>query len=212
MTDQLTLPPGISDLEGTEPVVTGKPDWWTINLIGIAAVAERGVIGARGKIPWHYPEDMAHFKEHTSGPGKAVIMGRLTWDSLPVNKATGEKLPGRKKIVLTRSESQLSSVIKDTWFTNSVDFNTWRSVLADAKVKDLYVIGGGTVYDRLIRHMNRLILTHIPLNIVGDTFFPPLKPGHWVIDKEYLISPVLQVKEIVPKYTDSDDDDLDLTF
>ena len=49
MTDQLTLPQGISDLEGTEPVVTGKPDWWTINLIGIAAVAERGVIGARGK-------------------------------------------------------------------------------------------------------------------------------------------------------------------
>src|SRR3990167_2138305 len=75
---------------GPPPVAPG-----TTRIYLIAAVAKNGVIGARGKLPWHLPEDLRHFKKLTLG--HPVIMGRRTWESL------GRPLPGRDNIVVTRT-------------------------------------------------------------------------------------------------------------
>ncbi len=71
-----------------------------IDLTAIVAVAENGVIGRDGEMPWHIPEDLEHFREKTMG--HPVIMGRVTYESIV--DAIGEPLPGRTSIVLTNSE------------------------------------------------------------------------------------------------------------
>jgi len=129
-------------------------------IIGIVAVDRNGAIGKGGKLPWHYSADMKFFKETTTG--NAVVMGHKTWLTLE------KPLPNRLNIVLSRKAeipSQDSvAVLRDV-----------ESVLSMAKdlKTDLFVIGGAQIYTAFLPHIEKWIVTEVPLSVEGaDTFMP----------------------------------------
>jgi dihydrofolate reductase len=130
----------------------------------IAAIASNGVIGAAGKLPWHLPEDLKHFKTLTSG--HPVIMGRRTWESL------GRPLPGRDNIVVTRSrdyEAPGASVASS--------LGAALALCADAPVA--FVIGGADLYAEALASADVLVLTEIQHAFDGDTRFPEFDRNDW---------------------------------
>ena len=130
----------------------------------IWAQARGGVIGRDGALPWHLPEDMAHFRAVTTG--STVVMGRRTWDSLPPRF---RPLPGRRNVVLTRDRSWSAdgaSVVNDLEAALGPD--------------DVWVIGGAEVYREALPYAERVVRTEVDLDVPdGDAFAPPLGP-EWV--------------------------------
>ncbi len=138
-----------------------------INLIW--AQARNRVIGMNGVMPWHLPEDLAHFKRVTLGA--PVIMGRKTWESLP---ARFRPLPQRKNIVLTRQPNwgeQFNDplVIK----ANSVE-SAIAPQVAGANVNKIWVIGGAQIYAQYLPRASRVVVTEIDADFDGDAFAPAL--------------------------------------
>lgn len=115
-----------------------------LDVIVMFACDKEGLIGRNGTLPWDFPEDLAHFKETTSGEGKALLMGYNTWKSLPVGKTSGEKLVGRKKFVLTK-KTDLKS-LKNTMFINSPEITELKRLLLPVDITKLYVIGGAQTF------------------------------------------------------------------
>jgi dihydrofolate reductase len=129
-------------------------------IIGIVAVDRNGAIGKGGKLPWHYSADMKFFKETTTG--NACVMGYKTWRTLK------KPLPNRLNIVLSRQseiEPQDSVVV----------LRDVASVLSLAKDlnRDLFVIGGAQVYLSFLPHIEKWIVTEVPLTIEGADAFVP---------------------------------------
>ena len=126
----------------------------------VAAVARGGVIGRDGGLPWRLPEDMAHFRELTTG--HAVVMGRRTWESLPDRF---RPLPDRRNVVVTRNPS---------WREDGVErAGSLEDALALlAAEKRVFVIGGGAIFAEALPHADELDLTEIDLDVDGDTCFP----------------------------------------
>lgn len=129
-------------------------------IIGIVAVDQNLAIGKDGKLPWHYSADMKFFKQTTIG--NAVVMGRRTWSTLR------GPLPDRQNIVLTRNGglNTAESVImmKDA-----------QSVLNFAATIEthLFVIGGAAIYETFLPHIDRWLVTEVPLSVEdADTFMP----------------------------------------
>jgi dihydrofolate reductase len=126
----------------------------------IWAQTRNGVIGANGVMPWHLPEDLAHFRSVTLGA--AVIMGRRTWDSLPERF---RPLPGRQNIVITRQPNWAAEGA-------SVAHSLEHAVaLAEGSV---WVIGGAEIYRLALSAADTLEVTEIDASIAGDTFAPAL--------------------------------------
>jgi dihydrofolate reductase len=129
-------------------------------IIGIVAVDQNLAIGKGGKLPWHYSADMKFFKETTIG--NAVVMGRHTWLTLK------KPLPDRMNIVLSRQANALS---QDSLIVLP-DVDSVLS-LAGSLTRHLFVIGGARVYESFLPHIERWIVTEIPLAVAGaDTFMP----------------------------------------
>ena len=133
-----------------------------INLI--YARARNGVIGSNNALPWHLPEDLAHFKRCTLGC--PVIMGRKTWDSLPPRF---RPLPGRVNVVLTRNEN---------WNENGTQrFSDIESALYFLTThEDIWVIGGAEVYRQALPLAHKVVITEIDADYDGDAFAPHLGP------------------------------------
>jgi len=132
-----------------------------MNIIIIAAVAENGVIGDTGKIPWDISDDLQRFKRVTLG--HTVIMGRKTYDSL------GKPLQKRRNIVLTRGAS-----------IPSVEcFASLEAALATCQEETVFIIGGGEIYRHAMPLANTLLLTHVHQKVNGDTSFPEIDPHRW---------------------------------
>ncbi|KGT88487.1 dihydrofolate reductase [Erwinia typographi] len=129
----------------------------------IAALAADRVIGMDNAMPWHLPADLAWFKRQTLN--KPVIMGRRTWESI------GRPLPGRLNIVIS---SQAAEAEGATW-VSSID----EALKAAGDVEEVMVIGGGRIYEQLLPRADRLYLTHIDAEVVGDTTFPDFEPEEW---------------------------------
>jgi len=130
----------------------------------IAAVAKNGVIGANGKLPWHLPEDLKHFKKLTLN--HPIIMGRRTWESFP------KPLPGREHIVISRRPGFAApgaSVASS--LEGAVALCTGESVA--------FVIGGAEVYAAALPLADGLILTEIDADYEGDTRFPDWDRKAW---------------------------------
>jgi dihydrofolate reductase len=128
----------------------------------IAAVARNGVIGAAGGIPWHLPEDFAHFKATTLG--HTLVMGRATYDSI------GRPLPGRTTIVLTRDPG---------WHADGVQTaSSLEEALAMAE-GDVYVAGGATVYAQALPYADEQVISEVDLEPEGDTFYPEFDRDEW---------------------------------
>ncbi|VXB03588.1 Dihydrofolate reductase [Microbacterium sp. 8M] len=123
----------------------------------IWAEAHGGVIGASGTMPWHVPEDLAHFKDVTLGA--PVVMGRRTWESLPERF---RPLPGRENIVITRQTG---------WAADGA--RTADSVAAAlAGLDEAWVIGGGEIFREVVGEADRLEVTELDLDVPGDAFAP----------------------------------------
>lgn len=144
-------------------------------IIGIAAVDRKGAIGKGGKLPWHYSADMKFFRETTTG--HAVVMGRKTWLTI------GKPLKNRLNIVLSRDmniEPQESLIV-----LSDID-----SVLSFNKslTTDLFVIGGAQIYEAFLPHIEKWIITEVPLTVQGaDTFMPKgYLDGFEVMDSQIL--------------------------
>lgn len=141
----------------------------------IAAVAEDGTIGKNGEMPWHFPEDMKHFKETTIG--FPVVMGRTTYLSLP---ESFRPLEDRTNIVLTREEMDIDESVKQA---NSLD-EAWSYAEETGKNK-VFIAGGASIYAQTIEEADRMILTEIPGEYDGDTFFPDWSQENWrEVDRE----------------------------
>ena len=143
----------------------------SIEVALVAAVAENGVIGADGEMPWHYPADLAHFKETTTG--HPVVMGRVTYES--VSSQLGGPLPGRTNVVLTRSGVDAP---EDVVQVESVDAAV--EVAAATGSDTAFVAGGATVYEQFLPRADRLVLTEVPGEPEGDTYFPEWDREDWV--------------------------------
>jgi len=129
----------------------------------VAIDAQRG-IGVDNKLPWHLPEDLAHFKRVTLG--QPIIMGRKTFDSI------GRALPGRRNIVITRNAG---------WRHEGVDAVTsLEAALELVKDAPASVIGGAQIFNASMELADRMIVTEIDRTFDCDTFFPPIDPAVWV--------------------------------
>ena len=131
----------------------------------IAAVARNGVIGHRGGIPWHLPEDFAHFKATTLG--HTLVMGRATYDSI------GRPLPGRTTIVLTRDPDWRADGVLVAHDLDSA------LALAEDLPGDVYVAGGSHVYAAALELAEEQILTEVDQAPEGDTFYPAFDRRQW---------------------------------
>ncbi len=130
----------------------------------ILARATNGVIGKDNTIPWHLPEDMAHFKRLTMGC--PVIMGRKTWDSLPPKF---RPLPGRTNIVVTH---------QGDWQENGAQraSSLREALLFCEHSPSVWVIGGAQIYAQALPYANTAVVTEIDLHIEGDAFAPSFGP------------------------------------
>jgi dihydrofolate reductase len=126
----------------------------------VAALAHGGVIGREGGIPWRLPEDVAHFKNLTTG--HAVVMGRRTWDSLPDRF---RPLPGRRNVVVTRNAEWDA---KGAERAGSLE----EALTLLGEEEHVFVIGGAEIYAAALPHAHELVLTEIDLEVDGDTLFP----------------------------------------
>ena len=129
-------------------------------IIGIAAVDRKNAIGKRGKLPWHYSADMKFFRETTTG--HAVVMGRKTWLTI------GKPLKDRLNIVLSRDSSiePQDSLLVLTDVDSVISFN-------NSLTTDLFVIGGAQIYRAFLPHIEKWIITEVPLTVSGaDAFMP----------------------------------------
>ena len=162
-----------------------------MNLHLIFARAANGVIGNHGTLPWHLPEDMAHFRRTTLGC--PVIMGRKTWDSLP---AKFRPLPGRLNVVVTRQPGwQASGAVRANSVTQALELCTQRgSAGTDVQLHarlgsgghaaidsgtdpaDAWVIGGAEIYAQALPLACTAVVTEIDADFDGDAFAPQFGP------------------------------------
>ncbi len=133
----------------------------------IFARAANGVIGKDNALPWHLPEDMAHFKRTTLGC--PVIMGRKTWDSLPPKF---RPLPGRINLVVTRqADWQAAGALR------AASLEQAMTLCGDAG--DAWVIGGAEIYAQALPLASGAVVTEIESSFDGDAYAPQFGP-EWV--------------------------------
>ena len=128
----------------------------------IAAVSPEGVIGVDGGLPWHYSADMKRFKRLTVG--KTVIMGRLTWESLP-----RKPLPDRRNLVITSRDIEGAECFRDI-----------PSALATCE-GDVWFIGGARIYEEAMRYADIIDFAHVPdrIDVAGAVRFPEIDETIW---------------------------------
>ena len=121
------------------------------------------VIGAGNRLPWHLPEDFKWFKKMTTG--QVIVMGRKTFESI------GKPLPNRTTIVLTRSPGPIAGV-KTVGSLGEIDLDD-----PEVKGRELYVCGGGQLYEQSLPLCSDLYLTLVNRVVEGDTYFPAFEDG-----------------------------------
>jgi dihydrofolate reductase len=136
----------------------------------VAAVAENGVIGAGGHLPWRIPSELRHFRKITMG--KPVIMGRKTFASL------GKPLADRDNIVLTRDGGFLAEGAQIAR-TAQAALDLARQCAKRRGAREIMVIGGAKIYAALMPLASRIYLTRVHASPEGDVFFPSLEPSLW---------------------------------
>jgi len=134
----------------------------------IAAVAENGVIGRDGQLPWHLWDDLRRFKQLTMG--HTVVLGRRTWESI------GRPLPGRRMVVISRRAEDRAGV-DGVAFVASLD---GAIQLAEGAGDDeVFIIGGEELYGEGLSKASRLYLTRVHAEVDGDRRFPDVDWNDW---------------------------------
>lgn len=141
-----------------------------MELITVAAVAENGVIGRDGELPWpSIPADKRQYRDRIAAG--AVILGRLTFESMR------DDLPGTAQIVLSRSNRQYD--IDSAQHASGVDEAV--AIVESLPNDRAYVIGGGAIYDRFQPLVDRMVLSRIPGTYDGDAYFPEWDTARWTL-------------------------------
>lgn len=132
----------------------------------VVAMGKNREIGADNQLLWHLPKDLKHFKELTSG--HPVIMGRKTFESI------GKPLPNRTNIVISK---------KKDWFQEGILIvgSIKEAVKFARKIdEDIFIIGGGTIYEQTIDLCDRLEVTQVDAELKADVFFPEIDKNIWL--------------------------------
>lgn len=140
----------------------------------IVAVSENGVIGKNNELPWKLSSDLKRFKYYTKG--KAVIMGRKTFESI------GQPLSERINIVLSKKKGYKPE--KTLVFSELSDaFN----FAADNNLEEVFVIGGADIYEQTFALADRIYLTKVHTTVDGDAHFPEVNMEEWdIVDEEFV--------------------------
>ena len=142
-----------------------------MEIVLVVAVAENGVIGASGAIPWRLKSDMQRLKAITMG--KPIVMGRKTFESLPRGA-----LPGRTNIVVTRDAGfRAEGALVTHSFIDAKAIATGDALRRFAT--EIAVIGGAEIYAQWMDSADRLEITEVHARPDGDTRFPPVDPAAW---------------------------------
>ena len=139
----------------------------------IAAIDENSVLGKDNQLIWYLPEDLKRFKRLTTG--HAIIMGRKTFESLP------KALPNRHNIVVTRNQNYSKVGV-------TVCHSLEEAIECAKKDDQVFVIGGGQVYEQAIELADVIELTKIHDQFEGDVFFPVIDLKKWYVQKEQRMS------------------------
>ena len=142
-------------------------------IVLVLAVAENGVIGKKGAIPWHISDDMKRFKTLTLG--HTVVMGRKTWDSLPK-----KPLPGRINVVVTRQQDWQAEGAVVAHSLGQATAGTSGTVM---------VIGGAEIYERALPLATRIELTEVHKDFAGDASFTFDRKGWHETAREERVTP-----------------------
>lgn len=129
----------------------------------IAAMGKNRAIGLDGRMPWHLPAELQHFKQATMG--KAIVMGRKTW------QAIGRPLPGRQNIVVSRNPDFVA--------TGADVASSLAAAIEVSQADEIMVIGGGQLYSQALPLAQGLILTLIDVEPEADTWFPAWDKTQW---------------------------------
>ncbi len=133
----------------------------------IVATDKKNGIGINNQLPWHLPEDLAHFKRTTSG--HTIIMGRKTFESI------GRPLPNRKNIVVSRNTD---------WRHDGVTcVGSIKEAIDHSEGEEAFVIGGAQIYQQAIAQAQKLIVTEIQEQFDCDAFFPEIDRNSWQEDQ-----------------------------
>ena len=133
----------------------------------IVAMSDNNVIGKDGDQPVYISADLKRFKDLTTG--HAVIMGRKTFKAI-VNRL-GKPLPNRTNIVISRT------LKPGDGYTVATSLN--EALAKTSSNEEVFIIGGGTVYQEAFGHADRIYLTQVDANVDGDVFFPAINKGEW---------------------------------
>ncbi|MFN3581226.1 MAG: dihydrofolate reductase [Pseudomonas sp.] len=145
----------------------------------IAAMGRNHVIGHNNQLPWHLPEDLKYFRSMTWG--KPIVMGRKTFDSL------GRPLPGRTNIVVSgQSGLQIPGASVQPTIDAALE-QAFRQAALD-EVDEVMVIGGETLYRQTLERADRLYLTLVEAEPVGDAWFPAVVAADWQLLEERQVS------------------------
>ncbi|WP_235070935.1 dihydrofolate reductase [Turicibacter sp. TJ11] len=141
----------------------------------IVAFDSHQLIGSNNQLPWYYPEDLAYFKEKTLGHD--LLMGRQTFESILSYK--NQPLPKRHHYVLTKTKSYD--------YESVTVLENWQLFIKQyPKDRELFIIGGRSVYEQTLPYVDRLYITHINQVFKGDTYFPVIDWNQWICIKEEL--------------------------
>lgn len=146
-----------------------------IEIVHVVAMDEQHCIGVNNQLPWHLSDDLKHFKRITQGG--VVVMGRKTYDSM------GRALPNRINWILTRDQH---------WQAEGVSIGHDLEQVLDQACQDvkqqgqssLFIIGGAEIFKQTIHIADRLELTHVHLNVQGDTFYPAIPECFMAIQRQ----------------------------
>ncbi|MCG6856945.1 MAG: dihydrofolate reductase [Salaquimonas sp.] len=144
---------------------------WTLDIALVVAIAENGIIGIDGGLPWRLPSDMRHFRAITMG--KPVIMGRKTWESI------GKPLAGRSNIVISRTPDFSADGVLTSDSLGGAIALARTCEIAPGVAAEICVIGGGQIYAEALTIADRLYVTYVLAKPEGDTLFPAIEEVHW---------------------------------
>lgn len=136
----------------------------------LVALSNNFVIGVNNELPWKLKKDLQHFSSYTQN--KAIVMGRKTYESI------GRPLPNRKNIVISSSLNAQEGIKIVSSLDQGIEVaKQWNK--AKAKIEEIVLIGGGYVFEESKNMVNKLILTRVDCDIVGDVFYPKIDFSSW---------------------------------
>ncbi len=143
----------------------------SVKIAQVVGIAQNGIIGFDGDMPWRLSTDLKRFKTITMG--KPIIMGRKTFESI------GRPLPGRLNVVVSRGAYKADGVSSATSIEEAINIS--REWATENKVDEICIIGGGEIYRQSLPLADKLYVTHILAEPKGDTRFPDIDEAQWQV-------------------------------